>query len=306
MEQTQAKATQFVTRLLANPAIKAIGPLAKEEQIRQFLKLNADQLYPTLSSQAFFPGMSWQQINAILGRALQELVNRSLESLVGKIAEQIDFSFAALLAAGGPQAANLGAVLTDLQAKLLEKPDARRALNGPLAAVMFNLTDRYVDQAFARREYIHFELTKVQKLRMGKEEIKSLLKVSLLLRNGIHYLGSETNGSAEPSGVVQAEFANKVTQILAQQLRGVPVPLLQSAMNSNISFLDNPKMETTARMASIFAVRSHNYRPMTKVDRGADTPDKSWFSIARRNYRFYGFDVKMLDELYKISGENGW
>ena len=63
MEQSQAKAEQFVTRLLANPAIKTIGPLAKEEQIRQFLKINAGQLFPTLSSPAFFPGMSWHQIS---------------------------------------------------------------------------------------------------------------------------------------------------------------------------------------------------------------------------------------------------
>jgi hypothetical protein len=42
------------------------------------------------------------------------------------------------------------------------------------------------------------------------------------------------------------------------------------------------------------------------VDRGADTPDKSWFSIARRNFKFYGYDVKMIDEFYKIAAENGW
>ena len=44
----------------------------------------------------------------------------------------------------------------------------------------------------------------------------------------------------------------------------------------------------------------------TRVDRGAESPDKSWFSIARRNYKFYGFDIKMLDELYKTAAENGW
>ena len=242
----------------------------------------------------------------MLVAALQELINRDLVAALSDAANRIDFGFVSFLADGRPQSANVAEVLQNLQVKLLEKPDARRALNGPLAAIRYNMTDRYVEEAFNRREYIHFELVKVQKLRMSKEEIKSLIKTSLLLRNAIHYLGAGHNGSGEGSGVVQADFAGKVTDVLSQQLRGIPATLIRSAVNSNISFLENPKMETTARLASIFAVRCHNYRPMIKVDRGADTPDKSWFSIARRNYRFYGFDVKMLDELYKMSGENGW
>jgi hypothetical protein len=42
------------------------------------------------------------------------------------------------------------------------------------------------------------------------------------------------------------------------------------------------------------------------VDRGANGPDSSWFSVARRNYKYYGFDIKMLDELYRIAADNGW
>ena len=32
---------------------------------------------------------------------------------------------------------------------------------------------RYIDEAFDRNEYVHFELTKVQRLKMGKEEMES-------------------------------------------------------------------------------------------------------------------------------------
>jgi hypothetical protein len=53
-------------------------------------------------------------------------------------------------------------------------------------------------------------------------------------------------------------------------------------------------------------MRCKHYKPYTKVDRGAETPDKSWFNIARRNYKYYGFDIKMLDEFYKIAAENNW
>ena len=43
-----------------------------------------------------------------------------------------------------------------------------------------------------------------------------------------------------------------------------------------------------------------------KIDRGAETSDKSWFNVARRNYKFYGYDLDMLVELHSISAENGW
>ena len=59
MDQERDKAEQFVGRLLGNPAIQDIGPLAREEQIQQFFKINGGQLYPTLSSAGFFPGQDW-------------------------------------------------------------------------------------------------------------------------------------------------------------------------------------------------------------------------------------------------------
>jgi fructose-bisphosphate aldolase class 1 len=82
--------------------------------------------------------------------------------------------------------------------------------------------------------------------------------------------------------------------------------VISSAVNSNVSFLENSQVETTGRIAAVLAARAKQYLPGIKVDRGADTPDKSWLNIARRNYKFYGFDIKMLDEMYMIAAENGW
>ena len=39
------KATAFVSRLLQNPALKPLNPLLREEQILQFLQMNARKLY---------------------------------------------------------------------------------------------------------------------------------------------------------------------------------------------------------------------------------------------------------------------
>jgi hypothetical protein len=86
----------------------------------------------------------------------------------------------------------------------------------------------------------------------------------------------------------------------------IPPELLRGGLYSNVSFEEDKQVDATARLAAIFASRGKNYKPMARVDRGASTPDRSWFSITRRNYKYYGFDIKMLDELYKIASENGW
>ena len=192
--------------------------------------------------------------------------------------------------------------------KLLEKPEARRAFTGPFLTLQFNIHDRYIDQVFARKEYVHFELVKVQRLKMSREELKNMIATSILLSPSIHLLsvGSSSGQQDSSTGGVQSQFAEKVFQTLQKNLAVLPDEVLRSAVNSNVSFNENRSIGATARISALFSSRCRNYNASQKIDRGADTADKSWFSIARRNYKIYGFDVKMLDEFYKIAAENGW
>ncbi len=54
------------------------------------------------------------------------------------------------------------------------------------------------------------------------------------------------------------------------------------------------------------ASRRTNYPAFVGIWRGAEHPDESRFNMARRNYAYDGFDIKMLDEFYSIATENGW
>lgn len=306
MDLAQQKATQFIHRLLANPALQELTPILKEDKIFQFLRVNGPKLHATLASPNFFPGQSWPQIQELLLKALRGVIDQSLLAQLQTVFDQMDFAFIAFLREQALPIAKAGETMFAFIKQILKKNEARFAFVGPFIAVKMGMADKYVDEAFRRREYIYFELLKVQKLKMSKEEIKNLIKASLLLKIAIHLITVNVAGQGTASGVVQKPFAGKVMQVLKTQLKILPEPLLWSGLHSNISFLENPDMETTSRLASVFSVRCQNYKPITSVDRGADSPDKSWFSIARRNYKFYGFDIKMLDELYKIAGENGW
>ncbi len=309
MNNELVKATGFISRLLANRALDTLSPLQKEEQILQFLNTNAGQLYPTLSSPQFFQGKNWSEIISMLMKALMAETDKylypQLEDLIG---QRLDYTFISFIQTYSIPADKCRKENLAFLKRLLQKPMARRAFSDPITAVLFNLSDRYVDESFSLKQYINFELTKVQRLHMSKEEIKNMVKASLLLKTGIHLL---TVGDAERkqelvSGVVQTQFAEKAFTVLKEQLKILPPALLKSALNSNVSFQDNKNIEATARIASIFAARAKNYKQKIRIDRGANTPDRSWFNIARKNYKYYGFDIKMLDEFYKIAAENGW
>lgn len=285
-------------------------PLQKEEQIMQFLNLNAGQLAPTLTHPSFFPGKSWTQIQSLLLQSLYRQIDGLLmpelkDLLTGRIA----FSFVQFLRQQSASTEQIREQILQVLSQLLKRPDGRRALTGPFTAIYYGLADKYVESAYARRSYVHFELTKVQRLKMSKEEVKNFVGVTILLKPLVVLTSSSnTRGGQKPAvtGTIPAGYAERAVGALQKQLPLLPEPLLKSAVNANISFNEDRFVEATARLGAIFAARGKNYRPEVKVDRGADTPDKSWLSIARRNYKFYGFDVKMLDELYSSAAENGW
>ena len=307
MSSVNPKATAFVGRLLQNPALKALTPLQREEQIMQFFQVNARQLYPTLSAPAFFPNQNWEQISSHLIGALMSDTDTHLETgLESLIKDRLDLSFIQFIRQQNMPQAKIKEDLYEFIRQVLSKREIRHDFLGSYSALHYRYVDRYIDQAFERNEYVHFELTKVQRLRMGKEEIKNFIGVSLILKPMIHVL-SHGNSAAEPAGAtVQVQFIEKVVAALAGKLSALPEAVIRSGVYGNGSFGENRSMDATSRIAAILSAMCRNARPNVKVDRGAVTADKSWINIARRNYKFYGFDVKMLDEFYKIAGENGW
>ncbi len=308
MSDQQTVAESFVKRLLSNPALSALTPLQREEQIHQFFAANERTLAATLTRPGFFPGSSWQEILPLLSSTLRKLVDDDffpmLEQFLGR---KITFSFLGLM---GQKTVSGETVVRQMNAQIrsaMKKPNARSSMTGCHAAVFFRMLERYLYDAFERQEYIHFEITKVQRLRIGAEELKNLLLVTALLKPAVHQFVSDTEtGSSRSVGVVQQGFAERGAKALQKQLPALPQAVVQAAVNANLSFLDNRYIEATARLAAILAERARYYNPLIKADRGADTPDKSWFKTAQRNAKVFGFDGRMVDELYRIAAENGW
>lgn len=308
MSTEQEKSEAFVGRLLGNPAISEYTPLQKEEQILQFLQANSAQLAPTLQSERFFPGFSWNQVLSLLITTLTARIDEQIAGTTDQVVDRmINWDFVSF---SGRESSNVDRCKHEVRtvlSELLERPDGRRALTGPYASVYYGSARRYLEHVYSRKSYIHFELTKVQRLRMGKDQVKGLVDVTTLLKPSIYVFSSPGERSGvQGTGLIQPSFAENAISSLRKRFPSIPEQAIAGGVHANMSFGEHGFVEATARLASVFATRSRHYCPGMKVDRGADTPDKSWFSIARRNYKFYGFDAKMVDELYSIAAEKMW
>jgi hypothetical protein len=251
--------------------------------------------------------MGWPNIHSLLINALVGTTNNALLSYLQRIVyEQIDFAFVNFINPQGIPADQARESLFEFTAKLAKKGDGRAALTGPFNALVYSLGEKYIERIFETRNYVRFELEKVQRLRMSKDEIKHLIRVSLLLRPSIYLITAQTPIRNLRAGTIAVQFGEKALKTVQQQLPLIPPDVLRSGIWSNISFLENNKVPATSRLTMIISRMARDYRPNMKVDRGASSPEKSWFNVARRNYKYFGYDVKMLDELYRIAAENGW
>jgi len=305
MNNEEEKATLFISRLLSNPSLNYLSPLQKEDQIVSFLELNSKQLYATLSSPAFFPGKPWPEIISILETRLRSVINSMVdEGLKRFLFEKIDFSFLSGYGKSPGQSEMLIKSMYTFILKSLKTFDGRKDFGGSYNALLCKLPSRYINAVFGAQSYIHFELTKVQRLKMSKEEITNMIRATLLLRPVVHIYSESVHDRS--TGLITKQYSDKVKASIKKDLPLVPEVLLSSAVDSNLSFEKYKFIPTTGRLTSIFNNMARTIRPNMKIDRGASSPEKSWLSVGRRNYKYYGWDIKMLDELYRFSLENGW
>ena len=306
MSEENDKARLFVSRLLSNPTLITLNPLQKEEQILSFMEINAPQLLPTLSSQAFFPGQSWVSIYSLLVHELKALIDESLiPGIQRQLYDKIDFGFIQILRQHNLPQEKIKEEVFNFLKKIIQVPDGRLDFSGSYNAISHRIVDKYIEKIFSVHSYIHFELTKVQRLKMSKDEIKDFINTSLLLRPAIYVFSISMNKNSS-SGIITKVFAEKVEESLGIEIPSLPEVLVKSSIRSNLSFVDHKYLQATSRMVSIFNSLSRSLKANMKVDRGASSPEKSWFSIARKNYKYFGWDIKMLDELYRFAAENNW
>ena len=215
-DSDKQKAIAFVEHLLSNSALMNFTALQKEEQILQFLTVNSAQLFPTLSSSAFFPGRDWEEIKSILLGTLKNIINKLIVPDLQVIVSKLDLTFFSLLGGGEFNDNSTKRIILELLTKILSHDQARRIFTGSFTAVKNGIIRGYVDNLYVIRKYIHFEITKVEHLKFSEHETENMLTLVSLLRPLIYLMHSNgSGGRTTGNGIV---FQNAITVQVAKTI----------------------------------------------------------------------------------------
>jgi hypothetical protein len=299
MEPERARAAAVAAHLLANPVLAGLTPLEKEEQALLLLRGRAADLAALLAGPTYLPGLPRDRARGLVLEELRRETDRELGPLLeGLVRRDGGFDFSPALQITPVSAERCREEMSAFLGRLLETERTRAALSAPLAAAHRDLPGRYLSRCFEDRRYVHFELTKVERLRLGPGESASLVRVALLLRAGVFLHAQPGLAGADP------RFASEALARLRGELKSLPVAVLRSAVMSHLPFQGNPLLEASARLTAVFAAAARARR--TEALRGALPSETSWWSVTRRNAVFHGFDGSMLEEMRGIASRNGW
>jgi hypothetical protein len=297
MEPERARAAKVAARLLASPVLDGLTPLEKEEQVLLLLRSRAAEMAGLLAGPRYLHGLSWEQCRGLL-QELRGATDRELQPAVEELlARDGSFSFAESLQSTLVDSGRCREEMGSLLDRLLRSERARAALCAPLAAAQRDLPGRYLPHCFETRGYVHFELAKVERLRLGPAETASLVRAALLLRAGIFIV-------ADAAGGLGPRYAAETQALLRERLKSLPQAALRSAVMSHLPCQGNPLLPATARLTALFAAAAR--AGVGGPVRGALPAETSWWGVALRNASFHGLDASMLEEMRGIAARNGW
>lgn len=314
-EQDTQKIRDFVDHLLGLPNIKGEPLLIGEGLILNFIVQNMNQLKATFKTPQFFPHLDWNEVIQVM---LSELYGKVSHDILPEFLEFInsaDLHMLNLLHQGTNFPENfLREKLQEFTQTIFKNKDVRYNLSSTLNIFKYNILEKYLAEIFNRREVIYNELVRVQKMNLECDEYLVLLKTMLIIKNAAYLKMPINENSSTALSLTDAlkmpgkasKFIEKAAKHLFTMLPVVPEKIIQLALKANLKESLTENEDASSRFLFIFSHRFHNYRPVEKIDRGAESPDKSWFAIARKNADLYGYDKRMLDALYRIAGDNNW
>jgi len=312
MEAERYKMREFLGKLWLNPALQKTSIDKKENQVLSFLRENQSQLQKIFSQSDYFPNLSWNQAVTLL---LTELVEKLLETIIPKI----DHISKNIMSPSILKALESEEEIDPERFKqfLIDQMRVKVMRDHYLSAIQIislNYYSNYIPPAIERHKYIYNELVRHDKLKIDTAHLISYLSIATLFRPVFHLPIKMRDDSKETTTLVKSISDRKLFDVLVRRLHDsmneqigkIPEMIFLPAIQSNLMLADFPNITGAARFIAVISARSADYLPMEKKDRGAESPDKSWFQINRRNSKIYGLDGDMMDELYQIAGEKGW
>lgn len=312
METEKQKMKEFLDKLWQNPAILKTSMGKKENQILSFLRENQGQLQKVFASADYFPNMSWNEAIALL---LAELIEKVLES----ISPRIDRIKQNLLQPGlikhfDPNADVEAEEFKKFLVAMMKIKPVRDQYIIVIETISLEYFERYMPVAIEKRKTIYTEIIRRERLDMDVNLVPKYINLACLFRplffhrfpykKGLNELISLNEAQRDQKLYDQA--MNGMNEYINKELGNMPEKIYRPGMESCLNAVEKPDISGVSRLINIMVNRCMDFDPTMKADRGAESPDKSWFNINRRNAKNFGYDIRFLDELYQIAGDKGW
>lgn len=316
-ENDKNKMRIFIQKLISNPCFEKEPIISIEDNIIQFYIQNKKALFATFTSQNYFPNLTPKNIEELFQNILfEEINNKLIPEIKNNIKTKLNFNFISQMFKIPIQVEIIQNELIDVLLKVINRIEIRRNLNSALKLLNNNLIYKYINILLETKGYISREINLVERLKLPPEMIPDLIKVIIIIsllgyiRNDINDLSLEEKINTKPikAGNVemQKSFYLKIMRQLFTKSILAHEEILNRSVSFHINFEDDKSIYATSRFAKIFFIFGKNYNPKSKLDKGADAYEKSWFQAQKKNYKYFGFDIDMINELYKISVVKYW
>ena len=314
--ETKQRIRDFVDHLLSNPGIKSEPLIIGEGLILNFIVQNMDHLKTTFKTPDFFPDLQWNEVLQLILADLYERIIKIEYPVINEFIQKADFHFLSKISGTAPFTNDFHQEkISAFVQSIFRNKDVRYNFNSVVNIFKYEVLEKYITEIFNRRGYLHNELVRVQKIYLEADEYINFLKMLLLIRNSA-FMKVSINPEIPDNKIClkevldQPRTLNKIidpfTKVVQKELPNLDSKTIKLAIKSNLGEKHTEKEDASSRFLYIMTSRFKNYRPMKKIDRGAESPDKSWFGIARKTAASQGFDKRMLDDLYLIAGDNNW
>ena len=310
------KSKDFVDSLLSGAGLNSGSPIICERIIIRFLEKNASGLKKFFREKGLYPAMGTDRALELVYRSLYGRVIEKVLPVINRFIESADFSFLDKISISGTVSDDFRKEkLHDFVQMLFRDPPARFNMNGVYNIFLYQVLEKYMTEIFRRRDFLYQKLFTEQKTAVNRDEFIVLLKVLLLVKNAVFMdFAVDPNNPGMKIELRDVSHDRKKLLLYTDSLKkfiipflpGFPEPVIDLAVKSNLTDSMTDADEYICKFLFILNARFQNYENILKPDRGAESPDKSWFNLAEKNSLYFGYNIDIVKSLQAIAGANNW
>jgi hypothetical protein len=307
----------FVRKLIQNPCFAKESALTVEENIILFFTQNQKALKLTFATPSFFPALQWSEVQSLYLSSVSDEIAPMLSAEIDDIlSSRINLLCVQHILSRPVPAEQLKAQAKSFMEGLLTRFEIRRKAESVFKILRNGVIDRYMEYMLANPAYVVREMRIVERLKVPGESFADYVKL-VLFASPAGFVRADSDGLSieQRLSLRDTQFANsfvkqgylkKLYDRFKPQLSLFPEEIFAKSMAAHTNYLEDKHIPMSSRLAWVFYLLGLNFKANVRAERGAETFEKSWFYAQRRNYKYYGLDIDLIDELYRIASLRRW